>query len=405
MCDLLSKNLMPIGARRWDVKGIIKYIELVYDRLVHLNKDEYWINDDDDFNDLLFFNTKLKNLNGDFVYFCKITDTFGGDSLSRLYFVSISDIKKKYQQFEEKLFFLDLLSDKLHPAMRYCQQCDNCDGINSALEELKKKIGMGDYDIYRLGELVYECPPSCEDFFNSTKDALTKDEDLFKKLFDREKKDLPDFSFGNESSDFGDDFRVDMKESNINHSTRNSRLEGLRILREEGRSFSHLNQIINYSRSRRVDLGSYFHATDSNLNFHGIDHLVIDGIDNLPSILRYKLVKEDDVDNIVELQFSMLENEKKYDIIKKELIDCVHDSMRRVKAGIISIAPMYYAVDDTISYLLPLFFTNNRNADCALIMKWDVNTKLFEARTIINMWEAYNDVRLLNNPDNYSWLY
>ena len=393
MCDLLSKNLMPIGARRWDVKGIIKYIELVYDRLVHLNKDEYWINDDDDYNDLLFFNTKLKNLNGDFVYFCKITDTFGGDSLSRLYFVSISDIKKKYQQSEEKLFFLDLLSDKLHPAMRYCQQCDNGDGINSALEELKKKIGMGDYDIYRLGELVYECPPSCEDFYRFTKAALEKDKALLEKLYNEKKEDIPHISFGEISHDFGADFSIDMRESNIDANKREYRKNGLENIRNSG-PFSSLN-----------DVKSNLHRLRIWRNFTGIDHLVIDGIDNLPLFLRYKIVKEDNIKDIVELQLSMLEDEKKYDIIKKELIDCVHDSMRRVKAGNISIAPMYYAEKNEINYLLPLFFKKNKIADCALIMAWNVNTKLFEARTIINMWEAYNDVRLLNNPDNYSWLY
>ena len=411
ICEQLAYNIREIGKKRWTAQSVENYVETVWSAFCNSSSS---MNEID--NDLVFFNTMLKNTKGDFIYLCKIINSDESDkNLTRIYYITIHGFTNKLNSLEENYFYLEQIS--LANQIKVSRSCNN--GINESvnLNDLWNNIKVGDYNIYELGQLsktnLGNNQSEFNQLYNATKHAIEKDIRIFRKLINRftsyPDDILPDFG----SIDY--DKSMDFCIGDIPQITDERERRELRryILENCGPNCRDVKMILNndtvYNLFRAWRGISGINRSYNRLKyFRGIDHIVIDGIDNLPLTIRYKLVNDtSDMFNNVKLQLALLTDDNKYNYVKRMLEEAIRESTRKVKSRELEIAPMYYKDNSRIQYLFPLFFDNDSErtkCTCAVIMDWNPDNKTFTPRTLLNMFEAYTDVRVVDDPDKYDWL-
>ena len=138
--------------------------------------------------------------------------------------------------------------------------------------------------------------------------------------------------------------------------------------------------------------------------FRSTNHIVIDGSDNLPfSFLNDFLgISDRDLDKF-QIQFKIIgEGNNCMSVLRNIINRAIEMMLSRFKSDRSLIAPIYYVKSTGLSYLLPLYITHGEKPDCALLFNKEGNK--YVAKTLLNMEEAYMDVRLLGTVDMYPWL-
>lgn len=140
---------------------------------------------------------------------------------------------------------------------------------------------------------------------------------------------------------------------------------------------------------------------------NGLLHIILDGSDNLLTFLNYFLGKDYHLDKY-QIQSDIIKGGEKSINSLKEIIDrAITNTLNRQKTDKSLIAPIYFENFDKISYILPLYISHREKPDCALLFnkEEDENERVkYVPTTLLNMEEAYIDVRLLGTVDMYPWL-
>lgn len=164
---------------------------------------------------------------------------------------------------------------------------------------------------------------------------------------------------------------------------------------------------------------------DIEINADHVKHILIDGSDNLPLGLLNTFLEENCFNKEKDTIKSDVENLN--DSAKKNLLSIIErakkETLNRFKSDKSLIAPIYFPKCDkgdskynVLSYILPLYISHGEKPDCVLLFNKDEDRKKDEdnnkekkcvkyvAMTLLNMDEAYTDVRLLGTVDMYPWL-
>lgn len=150
------------------------------------------------------------------------------------------------------------------------------------------------------------------------------------------------------------------------------------------------------------------------------DHILLDNIDRLPqAFLEEELRGADDALDALERAAGANDDASKkqaYDElreaiednakIKRRLINRLDDAIelaqKRVEWNFKTAVPAFYPTKNVMSLLLPLDLTEDERPDVALVVEL-MESGAYMGQTILTMWMAYNNARLISRPDS-DWL-
>ena len=135
-----------------------------------------------------------------------------------------------------------------------------------------------------------------------------------------------------------------------------------------------------------------------NLFHNSWEHIIIDGSDHIPIEIVSNVLGESIKYIGLEKKFDLM-IEEKYNCLKNIIIRSLERSITKAKTNRGMIAPIFYAKEDDISYLIPLFLMRKEKPDCVLVFD-----SKFECKTLLSIDEARKDARIFGSTMIYYWL-
>ncbi len=97
------------------------------------------------------------------------------------------------------------------------------------------------------------------------------------------------------------------------------------------------------------------------------------------------------------------ENQEVYDDMDASFRNAVRKAIMRVSWNYRTAIPVYFPTRNKMSILLPLSFSSDGNAEVALVVERNPNSKTYLAPTILDLQTAYSNARLVCKPES-EWL-